>query len=59
MKKSAAFKPDIGALVKKFITYTPSDKVIVRICSVMEKVSFFSKDTTLNQEIEECNSFLR
>ena len=58
MKKSAAFKPDIGALVKKFIMYTPSDKVIIRICSVMEKISFFSKDTTLNQEIEECNSFI-
>ena len=51
------FKPDIPDLLKKFIMFSPSDKVIIRSCSVLEKVSFAEKNSVLNHEIEECRVF--
>jgi len=51
------FKPDIPDLLKKFIMYSPSDKVIIRSCSILEKVSFVEKNSMISHEIEECKNF--
>jgi len=54
LRNSVLFKPDIPDLLKKFISFSPSDKVIIKTCSILEKVSFAERNPNLHHEVEQC-----
>ena len=55
LRDSVAFRPDISALIKKFIQFTQSEKIIIKCCQMIEKIKILDNSLRYDYDIDERN----
>lgn len=53
LKDSVNFKPDIPLLLKKFILHTLSERIIIKVCTILEKVRELDPKIEFDHQFEE------
>lgn len=52
-QESINFKPDILLLLKKFLIHSISEKIIIKVCTILEKVKELDPNIVFDHHFEE------